>query len=92
MFIIDSFLKVWSSWKNQRKMAEKLMRTLGSGDASTYVSKNASTECINDKEYFINRFENLYNNQMFSDVILKVGDISYYAHKIMLVTASEVFE
>lgn len=92
MFIIDSFLKVWSSWKNQRKMAEKLMRTPGSGDTSTSVTKNASTESINDKEYFINRFENLYNNQMFSDVILKVGDITYYAHKIMLVTASEVFE
>ncbi|XP_076077777.1 BTB/POZ domain-containing protein 17-like isoform X1 [Mytilus galloprovincialis] len=88
----DSFLKVWSSWKNQRKMAEKLMRTPGSGDTSTSLSKNASTESINDKEYFINRFKNLYNNQMFSDVILKVGDITYYAHKIMLVTASEVFE
>lgn len=32
-----------------------------------------------------------YNNPMLSDVMLRVGDVHYYAHKLMLVRSSDVF-
>lgn len=73
-------------------MAAKASKLLDCGDAGPSVNQNPSKELIDDKEPFITRFSTLYNNQMFSDIVLKVGDKSYYAHKIMLVTASEVFE
>lgn len=70
---------------------ERRKKILGSGDAGSSKASNKS-EVINDQESFVNRFKNLYNNQMFSDITLKVGDTLYHAHKIILVTASEVFE
>ena len=90
-YFLDFFFPVWSKWKNKR-MAAKASKLLDCGDAGPSVNQNPSKELIDDKEPFITRFSTLYNNQMFSDIVLKVGDTSYYAHKIMLVTASEVFE
>lgn len=73
-------------------MTDKKTKILGCGDAGPSVNQNQSKETIDDKEHFITRFGALYDNEMFSDIVLKVGDTSYHAHKIMLVTASEVFE
>lgn len=70
---------------------ERHKRKIGSGDAGSSKA-SGSTEAIDDQESFVNRFKNLYNNQMFSDITLKVGDTLYHAHKLVLVTASEVFE
>ncbi|KAJ8315209.1 hypothetical protein KUTeg_007359 [Tegillarca granosa] len=54
--------------------------------------KNPSEEEIRDDYEFVQRFHSLFNSEMFSDIVLKVGENRFHAHKFMLVTASEVFE
>ena len=38
------------------------------------------------------RLEQLCNNAKFSDITLKVNDHKFYAHKLLLANASDVFE
>ncbi len=38
------------------------------------------------------RLANLCNNAKFSDVTLMVGEQKFYAHKLLLANASDVFE
>ncbi|XP_060072036.1 BTB/POZ domain-containing protein 17-like [Ylistrum balloti] len=62
------------------------------GEVESPVKKDKTLAVIEDKDDFIHRFRTLYNSEIFSDIVLVVGDQRFYAHKIMLVTASEVFE
>lgn len=68
--------------RNSRKRLHK-----GDGDHG-----NPTMEEITDDKTFILRFESLFNTERFSDVILKVGDERYFAHKFILKTHSDVFE
>ena len=38
------------------------------------------------------RLARLFNNSKFSDVVLRVGDECFYAHKLLLANCSDVFE
>ncbi|XP_014775741.1 BTB/POZ domain-containing protein 17 isoform X2 [Octopus bimaculoides] len=52
---------------------------------------NPTAEMVKDECAVANRFEELFNSPHFSDIRLNIcGDV-YYAHKFLLVTASEVF-
>ncbi|OWF45521.1 BTB/POZ domain-containing protein 17-like [Mizuhopecten yessoensis] len=62
------------------------------GEVESPVKKDKTLDLIEDKDDFIHRFRTLYNSEIFSDIVLVVGDTRFYAHKILLVTASEVFE
>ena len=53
---------------------------------------NRSLERIQNDKNFIERFATLYNSEVLSDIILRVGDERFFAHKFMLITCSEVFE
>ncbi|WAR19664.1 BTBDH-like protein [Mya arenaria] len=48
--------------------------------------------CFGNERLFLLEQAKLCNNKKLSDVTLVVGGIKYYAHKIVLVMASEVFE
>ncbi|XP_033740997.1 BTB/POZ domain-containing protein 17-like [Pecten maximus] len=61
-------------------------------EEDSQAKKDKTLALIEDKDDFIHRFRTLYNSEIFSDIVLVVGDNRFYAHKIMLVTASEVFE
>ncbi|KAK3576493.1 hypothetical protein CHS0354_034168 [Potamilus streckersoni] len=53
---------------------------------------NPSLETVKNDTQFIQRFRELYNSEVFSDIILRVGNERFFAHKFMLITASEVFD
>ena len=53
---------------------------------------NPSLERVQNDKNFVERFAMLYNSEIFSDIILRVGDERFFAHKFMLITCSEVFE
>ena len=53
---------------------------------------NPSLERVQNDRVFVERFAMLYNSEVFSDIILRVGDERFFAHKFMLITCSEVFE
>ena len=75
-------------------VAGQSTQTEGSNDDNQgeLSNNNPSLEQIQDDKLFVQRFSILYNNEMFSDIILRVGDERYFAHKFMLITCSEVFE
>ncbi|KAK7503187.1 hypothetical protein BaRGS_00005452 [Batillaria attramentaria] len=52
----------------------------------------AHQETVSDKDAVVERYEKLFNNEQFSDIVLRVGDDRFYAHRFILVTASNVFE
>ncbi|XP_069131201.1 BTB/POZ domain-containing protein 17-like [Argopecten irradians] len=62
------------------------------GEEESEAKKDKTHALIEDKDDFIHRFRTLYNSETFSDIVLVVGDNRFFAHKILLVTASEVFE
>lgn len=53
--------------------------------------KNHSLEEIDNSKQFVQRYENLYMSQEFSDIVLLVGNGRFPAHKFILTTASNVF-
>ena len=53
---------------------------------------NPSLEKVQNDRAFVERFAMLYNSEVFSDIILRVGGERFFAHKFMLITCSEVFE
>lgn len=71
-------------------MADNKTSTAANDDEQ--VKKDSTLEIIEDKDDFVHRFRTLYNSEIFSDIVLRVGENRFYAHKILLITASEVFE
>ena len=49
-------------------------------------------ELVDNSSQRTARLAQLYNNPKFSDVILCVDHRQYYAHKLLLASASDVFE
>ena len=49
-------------------------------------------ERIDDSKAFVERFSVLFNCGEFSDVKLRVGDVTYFGHKFILASASSVFK
>lgn len=68
---------------------QKISRT---EDKNNEEVTNPTLEEVNDESAVSSRFEELFNCPLFSDIKLNIGDDQYYAHKFLLVTASEVFK
>ena len=49
-------------------------------------------DCYGNERLALADLAKFYNNQLLSDIQLRVGFNVYYAHKLILVRASEVFE
>lgn len=64
----------------------KTMR-LEESDPTTVI-----THKLQDTEDLVQRYKGLFKQQRFSDIILRVGDERYHAHRFILITASSVFE
>ena len=56
------------------------------------VASPGLSETIDNGCKFTARLAMLYNNAKFSDVTLIVGGKRFYAHKLLLANASDVFE
>ena len=50
------------------------------------------THKIQDTEALVQRYKDLFKQERLSDVVLRVGDQRFHAHRFVLVTASSVFE
>ena len=50
------------------------------------------THKIQDTEALVQRYKDLFKQERLSDVVLRVGDERFHAHRFVLVTASSVFE
>ncbi len=48
-------------------------------------------QVLKDEPDFIQNVSQFYNQEALSDVILKIGDLKFYAHKFVLAKSSEVF-
>lgn len=46
---------------------------------------------LRDEATFIQNVSQFYDQQMLSDVILKIGDLKFFAHKFVLAKSSDVF-
>jgi len=67
--------------------------TVESTDAEPKESSaDQSVENVDYGSQCTSRLAQLCNNVKFSDVTLVVGGVRYYAHKLLLATASDVFE
>ncbi|XP_054720255.1 speckle-type POZ protein-like [Uloborus diversus] len=53
---------------------------------------NESTSSNNGTKLLIENLQNAFENPRFSDVTLKVGDVQFPAHKIILANRSKVFD
>ena len=56
------------------------------------VTLTEGLECYGNERQMLTDMARFYNNEMLSDVRLKVGDQVYMAHKLVLARASDVFE
>lgn len=61
-------------------------------DTSTCEPQPTHQETVSDKDAVVERFEKLFDNKQFSDIVLRVGDQRFHAHRFILITASTVFE
>jgi len=52
---------------------------------------DGSDTVLRDQETFIQNVGQFYNQQMLSDVILRIGDLKFSAHKFVLAKSSDVF-
>lgn len=50
------------------------------------------THKIQDTEALVQRYKDLFKQERLSDVVLRVGDQRFQAHRFVLITASSVFE
>lgn len=49
-------------------------------------------DCFGNERQMLTDMVKFFNNELLSDVRLRVGDQVYFAHKLVLVRASDVFE
>lgn len=55
-------------------------------------SKDPSEETIDDGKHVVHRFQELFESENLSDIVLVVGLTRYSVHKFVLITASDVFQ
>lgn len=65
-------------------------RVCTSFDATS--QKDPSEETIDDGKHVVKRYQELFDSESMSDIVLVVGLSRYSAHKFVLTTASEVFQ
>ena len=87
--ILPLFLQ--GSLLRKRTMADRYPQ-VNSCQSSSTPPVNSSREVIKDEDSLVQRLQALYNSELFSDIVLRIGDYRYHAHKFMLITSSEVFE
>ncbi|WAR06922.1 BTBDH-like protein [Mya arenaria] len=63
----------------------------GQCDDKRPEDSNPTREIRKNDATFTERFAALYNNERLSDIVLRVGDDRYHAHKFMLIVSSDVF-
>lgn len=56
------------------------------------VENEASTVEMNNSSSVLHKIANLYAEQLMSDVVIKVGNNTYPAHRVILCASSEVFQ
>lgn len=61
-------------------------------EESVAPGSQPAQETVSDKDAVIERFKLLFNSEQFSDIVIRVGDQRYFAHRFILITASSVFE
>ena len=61
-------------------------------DHESLMDGEEALEVIDNGAKCTGRLALLYNNRKFSDVVLLVGHMKFYAHKLLLATSSDVFE
>ncbi|XP_033127790.1 BTB/POZ domain-containing protein 17-like isoform X1 [Anneissia japonica] len=49
-------------------------------------------DCHGDERLSLSDMEKFYNNSLLSDIKLRIGENTFFAHKLILVRSSEVFE
>lgn len=55
-------------------------------------SKDPSEETVDDGKHVVHRFQELFESENLSDIVLVVGLTRYPVHKFVLITASDVFQ
>lgn len=81
----------WLRRVHKTKMSISPQKISRTEDKNNEEVTNPTLEEVNDESAVSSRFEELFNCPLFSDIKLNIGDDQYYAHKFLLVTASEVF-
>ncbi|XP_076445744.1 BTB/POZ domain-containing protein 17-like [Babylonia areolata] len=56
------------------------------------TGKSGGTMTVHDSEDVVQRYKNLFMQERLSDIVLRVGDQRFHAHRFVLITASGVFE
>ena len=81
-------------FENTSRIMEELpKKKMSKGEHSRSLSEeNEAYERIDDSEAFVERFAVLFNSSEFSDIKLRVGDVSYFGHKFILASSSSVFK
>lgn len=54
--------------------------------------KDPSEETVDDGKHVVHRFQELFESENLSDIVLVVGLARYSVHKFVLITASDVFQ
>lgn len=54
--------------------------------------KDPSEETVDDGKHVVHRFQELFESENLSDIVLVVGLTRYSVHKFVLITASDVFQ
>ncbi|XP_059152446.1 BTB/POZ domain-containing protein 17-like [Physella acuta] len=72
------------------RMEDPPKKKMHKGESS--FQADTGSELIDDSKAFVERFAVLFNSSSFSDVHLRVGEQSFYAHRFILASASKVFE
>lgn len=50
------------------------------------------THKVQDTDALVQRYKVLFNQERFSDIVLRVEDQQYFAHRFVLISASQVFQ
>lgn len=78
--------------KRRRGMSDETeTHVLGQKSGKQADENNPSLEKRSNDAIFIERFASLFDSEQLSDVILRVGDRRFHAHKFILVVNSDVF-
>ncbi|XP_076446270.1 BTB/POZ domain-containing protein 17-like isoform X2 [Babylonia areolata] len=63
----------------------------GQGEAAQSLTSTQEPRILKDENNFIQNVSQFFNQEDISDVVLKVGEQSFFAHKFVLAKSSEVF-
>ncbi|XP_013382450.1 BTB/POZ domain-containing protein 17-like [Lingula anatina] len=65
---------------------------LSTSSCSSYTLSPEGTYCYGNERKALADQTRFFNSEILSDVILKVGEQTFYAHKLILIKTSDVFE